>query len=118
MKVLGTLPICGCDYTVKSGDFNDLDALEHAYGCCSMSTRTIWVHSGMPPAKTIDTLSHETLHGLLGESGVRETTEAIFSATEAQMQAWEEAIVRILTPHIMSAFGPPQLQSPRGSNRK
>ena len=113
MKILGTVSICGCVYTVKVGDFNDQDALEHAYGCCSMSTRTLWLHAGMPVEKTLDTLSHEALHGLLGESGIRETTEGIFGATEAQMQAWEEALVRILTPHIMATFGPPQLQKAR-----
>lgn len=115
MKRLGKLPVCAATYEVRLGTFEDYEPLQHAYGVCDTANRVIWVHAGMSPAKTLETLAHEALHALLTESGVLQVTEATLGASE--LGAWEEAVVRVLTPHLMATFGPPQL-SPSGRGRK
>lgn len=115
MKVIGTVPVCGVDYEVKVGDFSDFQPLELADGVCDPTNRVIWIQSGLSPEKVLSVLKHECLHALFHESGMMQMTEAALGTDK--LDAWEEALVRILTPHIDSTFGPPQLQRRKGRAR-
>lgn len=116
MKILGELNICGATYMVKTGSAADLPMLENAHGVCISATRTIWIDDAIGSEHMLDTLSHEVLHALLNESGVLQATEAAFDADLPPR--WEESIVRILAPHMASAFGPPQLQKVKRAGRR
>jgi hypothetical protein len=111
MKHLGNILICGAAYPVLEGNSSDEDVLESAHGVCKTAERQIWVHEGLTDAKRNDTLVHETLHAINNDSGLIYALAAAFgvASDDTRLMPAEEMLVRILTPHVLAAFGAPVL---------
>jgi hypothetical protein len=115
MRILGELVVCNETYTVKLGVAGDYSLLDKAYGVADIVTHTLWIHEGMAPEKMVQTITHEAVHALLAESGAMSVIEL---AGIADTQNLEEALVRVLTPHISTLFGPPQLRKVSNAGRR
>ena len=111
MKHLGNVLICGAAYPVLEGNAGECEEMDGANGVCLTGERQIWLKEGMPASKVNDILTHEVLHGINDGAGVIYATAAALGLHEddPRLRAWEEVLVRILTPHITAAFGPARL---------
>ena len=104
-----SISVCGLRIPVRVGTNRHHPGLEKAYACFDEEQMVIWVHADCP-AGTVDFwIAHETLHALFTLSGVVDATAAVsdMARGDARLEAWEEASVRALTPHVLVAFGPP-----------
>ncbi len=110
MKNAGAIKVCGQTIPVKEGLASDEPGLEKAYGCYDLDTSTLWLDENNPKHIRTFWKTHEALHALLNLSG---SLYAMASALglpreDPRREAWEEAFVRILTPHVLETFGPPK----------
>jgi len=114
LKHLGNAAICGAAYPVLEGNASDEEVLGTANGVCKTEERQIWIHEGLTKAKAEDTLTHEVLHAINADSGLLYAIAAALGCHEddTRLMPMEEMMVRILTPHIRAAFGPPKLGKP------
>lgn len=96
--------VCGQRIAIE---YEDLGAL---YGKYDRDECKIKLHSETPADKQPLWKTHETLHALLEGSGVLYATAAIFGIKrkDPRIDAWEEAVIRILSPHILETFGAPR----------
>lgn len=103
-----TVTICGLTVPVRFGTEKDQSELSDSYACYDRDTCTIWVHTATPADKVEFWKVHEALHALCENSGVIYATAAIFGVKrdDSKVEAWEEAVIRILCPHILQTFGP------------
>jgi hypothetical protein len=105
-----TVRICGLDLAFRRGSEKDNPDLSDCHGYYDGTEHTIWIHDNVPNNAVPFWTTHEKLHGLLDLSGALHVTAGIFgiSPEDPRMEAWEEAIVRVLTPHIANTFGGPR----------
>ena len=108
---IGTLDICGTKVEVRTGTNADTDGLDGAYGCFDTTELVIWLHSALPKRKVPDTLTHEALHAIWLNSGARFAIASSLGIPDgdSRLEALEETLVRILTPHVKSTFGLPKV---------
>ncbi len=108
MKHLGNVLICGAAYPVLEGNSGECEEMDGANGVCLTGARQIWLKEGMPTSKTADILVHEILHAIHDGAGMLYMTAAALGLNEddPRLVAWEEVLVRLLTPHIAAAFTP------------
>lgn len=111
MRKLGTLDISGTAHDVCIGNSSDHPALGGAAGVYESDHLRIWLEAGLPKRKIEEVLTHETLHAIWYLAGVNYATAAALglSADDPRLAAWEEMLVRILTPHVKSVFGLPKV---------
>ena len=112
MKSLGHMPVCGVDLPVKEGSATDQPCMEKAYGCYDVDTATVWLDENNPKHVKDFWRTHEALHALINLSGVAYVTAAALGLKrdDPRMEEWEEAIIRVLTPHIIETFGAPKVR--------
>jgi hypothetical protein len=120
MKHLGNVLICGAGYPVIEGNAGDEETLANASGVCKVEDREIWLQEGLPASKAVGTLVHEVLHAINADSGLIYALAAALGINEAdpRLDAAEEMLVRILTPHIFGAFGPPVMGTPKKGRKR
>jgi len=108
LKLPKHVRICGVIIPVRVGTSKDCAGLDGAYACYDRDKLIIWVDASTPAPSRQFWTSHEALHALLGLSGLLEVTKAAFGLKDddARLEAWEEAVVRVLTPNIVDVFGP------------
>ena len=111
MKKLGYLKICGQTIEVLEGDENDCPHLQSARGVYIPGKAQIWLEEDQPADRLVDTLVHESLHGLVDMSGIFDATASILGLErdDPRMAKWEEAFIRVITPHVAALFGAPKL---------
>lgn len=118
-KPVGHLAICGLRIPVCVGNETDHPDLARAYGCYDLDTQVIWIHETCPRHSVDFWLTHEAKHAMLACSGALRATAALFGldldkpADRDRMDVWEEAMIRILVPHLIETFGPAHLVEPR-----
>lgn len=103
---------CGLRIPVRFGTEKDYPELKGCYGCYDLDTCTIWIESSCPPAVQAFWIAHEAVHAVLNNSGALRMTATAFGIDmdepeeRKRMDSWEEALVRVLVPHILETFGP------------
>jgi hypothetical protein len=107
VKRAGHVAVCGLNLPVKLGTEEDFAGLKGAYGCFDPDTGTIWLDENIPPHVKPFWTVHEVLHAVLLHSGALYVTASIFGCEreDPRLDRWEEAIVRILTPHLLETWG-------------
>lgn len=120
MKHLGNVLICGAGWPVIEGNIGDCEQLQGANGVCLTGRREVWIEEGMPASKVDNIITHEVLHGINDGAGIIYLTAAALGLNEGdpRLVAWEEVLVRALTPHVTAAFGPPKLGHAPKKGRK
>jgi len=111
MKKKVFVNIAGQPYEIIASDAQTYPVLDKAYGVCNSNNHTILILEDLPEAKFAHTLTHEVLHALIAESGGAYATAAAMGVGEddPKVNAWEEMFVRVMTPHVLAAFGAPML---------
>jgi hypothetical protein len=120
MKHLGNVLICGAAYPVIEGNSSDDEGMDGNHGYCKVTERQLWIHDGLTPSKKDDIITHEVLHAINADSGVMYAIAAALGlkSDDNRLDDCEEMIVRILTPNIRAAFGPPKLGHAPKKGRK
>lgn len=108
MKPAAYVRVCGIDIPVFLGTAQDNDDLVDAWGCYSVTEMSIWLDKSCPGNLIDEVLTHEVIHALIHRSGMLYELCAVFGLHrgDPKFDAWEEALVRRLTPHIVETFGP------------
>lgn len=96
--------VCGLDLPVKVGTNRNHPDLEKSYACYDPEQMCIWLHADCPTDFVGFWLAHESIHAMLDLSGVLDVTAAVSEKERNDLDAWEEAVVRILTPHVLETF--------------
>ena len=104
-----SIKVCGVNVPVRVGNVKDCPDLADCYAFYDNVKIQIWVSDTTPPASRDFWVTHEALHALLDLSGALSLTQASLGVSEddPRIEAWEEALVRILTPNILDLFGAP-----------
>ena len=104
------ITICGVSIPVRVGTAKDYPDLGESYGVYDVHKGVIWLNANVPEHTAPFWLVHEVLHVMLHLSGALEATSVIFgvSRDDRRMEEWEEALIRVLTPHVLETFGEAQ----------
>lgn len=111
MKRAGHVMVCGVKTPVRVGTVDDQQGLHNAYGCYDTDECVIWLAADCPPHHVPFIATHEGLHAMLNHSGAIRMTSSMLgldmdnAKDREKMEAWEEALVRVLTPHVVETFG-------------
>ncbi len=110
MKKAGAIKVCGLTIPVCEGLTHDQPGLEKAYGCYDVDTATLWLDETNPKHVKAFWKTHETLHAIMNLSGAVYSMAAALGVPreDPRLDEWEEALVRLLTPHILETFGAPR----------
>jgi Zn-dependent peptidase ImmA (M78 family) len=103
--------VCGTSVPVRVGSEKTDSRLKDAYGLYDLDTGVIWINESTPVGMRDAVLAHEVLHVILNSSGALRVTAMAFGLScdkprdLKRMNEWEEAIIRVLTPGVLEAFG-------------
>lgn len=105
-----SIRVCGLLIPVAQGSAKDHPDLKKCWGVYDHENEIVWMNEATPKDKVPFWETHEALHALVNKSGLLYVTAAIFGAEvgDDKMEAWEEAFIRVATPHVLETFGGPR----------
>jgi len=113
MKTLGFVDVCGQDWRVVECTGEEMEAQGHpnAVGLCSDGECQIYLLDACRKDRK-DTFFHEYMHAVLRSSGALYglLTSAGVPFLGDKSDTIEETFIRVLTPHLLKAFGPPKIK--------
>jgi hypothetical protein len=104
-KLLGVSVLGGIRYKVFLGSEKDNPELAgRMYGVTMPHECEIWVNASDGPEARKDTWVHEHLHALLDAYGIKYTLRSQLGISGERWEAFEEELVRLLTPALRQTF--------------
>ncbi len=96
MKTLGTVDICGIEYTVGENSLEEDHLLGDCYAYTMNIKSLIVLRAGLAPSVFRNCIFHEVQHAIWEHSGLKQLT-----GTAAEH---EELFIQIFTPHLITAL--------------
>jgi hypothetical protein len=101
MHEAGLIVICGQPVRVVVATEEEVSDLQNQFGACDFEAGVIYVAQGASPASLRDTLVHEVVHYFLHATGIG-TFLTSFLAPGVDGEKFEETLVRLVTPHVIT----------------
>lgn len=107
MKSKKTVNICGLTFKIRYQSDVSVDD-QPVDGSCDYKNQVITIKSDLPAQQSKEVLMHEVLHGVMTYSGATNLLNSLLSVSHSERQIKklniEEAIIRIISPHITVAL--------------
>lgn len=104
MKLLGKVDICGVPHNVWEASEDEDHQLEGAHGYYTRGK--IMLSDELSAEAFLSTAFHEIQHAVWDNSGMLDHVAAVLDLprTHAKVNALEELLIRIQTPHLIAAL--------------